>query len=239
MLERKMLVSDYDGTYNLHNDKTNNIQKNNLFVSSFIDSNNIFMFATGRTYNSIYDEFVKYNLRANYISCANGNVLFDSKFNLINYNRISYQNLLILKDYYDLFEFIEKKNPYGETADNEIVEYCLIYNSYLSKNKFLEFLLKKGNFSYYHEPTNPLMIHIFEKDNNKFESIQFVSQKENVNPKNIFTIGDGYNDIAMIKNYNGFSMNNSPQDVKDESLGNYSSVSTLIKDIQKSRVKMR
>ena len=51
---------------------------------------------------------------------------------------------------------------------------------------------------------------------------------ENVDKQNIFAIGDSYNDIEMIKNFNGFCVSNAEKEVKNISIKEYPSVSELI-----------
>ena len=47
----------------------------------------------------------------------------------------------------------------------------------------------------------------------------------------IFTIGDGLNDIPMIKDFNGYAMINAVDELKEISINEYESVSNLIDEI--------
>ena len=49
--------------------------------------------------------------------------------------------------------------------------------------------------------------------------------------ENIFTIGDSYNDIEMIKNFNGYCVNNAKEEIKKISQKQYKSVSKLIEEL--------
>ena len=48
---------------------------------------------------------------------------------------------------------------------------------------------------------------------------------------NVYTIGDGYSDIKMIKDYNGCCMLESVKELKHFSIKEYNSVSNFISDI--------
>ena len=68
----------------------------------------------------------------------------------------------------------------------------------------------------------------------KSYAIEEIAQIENINQEEIFTIGDGYSDIEMIKNYNGYCMEESvPELLKICSWKIIKSVSELIEKIQK------
>ena len=66
----------------------------------------------------------------------------------------------------------------------------------------------------------------------KSNAIEEIVQIEKVNRENIFTIGDGYSDIEMIKNYNGYCMEKSVQELLKICNGKIvKSVSELIEKI--------
>ena len=54
--------------------------------------------------------------------------------------------------------------------------------------------------------------------------------------KTIYTIGDGYSDINMIKEFNGFAMKNSVEELKKLDIKKYDSVSELIYDITEEKL---
>ena len=85
----KLLVSDYDGTFN--EDKSlSKINDNIDAVKRFMGNGNLFAFATGRSFYSIKGETSRYKIPYDYLICNNGSAIFDRDDNLI------FQNTIIL-----------------------------------------------------------------------------------------------------------------------------------------------
>ena len=236
---KNFLVSDYDGTYKMKPTVLDDLKKNNFAVQRFIDKGNIFMMATGRVFESIHKEFIEFDLKANYISCAEANVLFNNNFELLYYNTISKQDILKIKDYYKLLDEMIGKDPYGNVSSENIVEYNIRYKDEKSKRIFVENLRHNKLFAFYHDPLDPLNAHLFDKRNDKVKAIQFVATLENIPKNKIYTIGDGYNDLSMIEEFNGFAVKNAKYAAKFESLVVYNTVSDLVDDIEKENVPKR
>lgn len=74
-------------------------------------------------------------------------------------------------------------------------------------------------------------LEIISKDMNKSKAIQLLSEKININEKDIYTVGDGYSDIDMVTDYNGFAMKESVKELKDVAIEEINSVSELIQKI--------
>ena len=66
---------------------------------------------------------------------------------------------------------------------------------------------------------------------NGIDAVVFDS-KLNISKDNVYTIGDGYSDIDMIKNYNGFAINGALEELKKYALKEYDSVSELVEEIR-------
>ena len=145
---KNFLVSDYDGTYKMKPTVLDDLKKNNFAVQRFIDKGNIFMMATGRVFESIHKEFIEFDLNANYISCAEANVLFNNNFELLYYNTISKQDILKIKDYYKLLDEMIGKDPYGNVSSENIVEYNIRYKDEKSKRIFVKNLRHNKLFSF-------------------------------------------------------------------------------------------
>lgn len=234
-----LLATDYDGTYRMSPNIIEELNNNNLAVQKFVQKGNIFMIVTGRVFDSIYKEFVEFNLHANYISCAEANVLFNKNFELLYYNSISKEDILRIKDYYKLLDEMVGKDPYGNVSNDNIVEYHIRYKDKKSKDIFVKNLRHGKLFVFYHDSDDPLSAHLFDKRNDKVKAIQTVAMLEHIPQDRIYTIGDGYNDLSMIKKFNGFAIRNSKDAVKYESLGTYETVSDLIEDMENQNVSKR
>ena len=72
---------------------------------------------------------------------------------------------------------------------------------------------------------------IISKNTNKSKAIKLLSEKIEIKQEDIYTIGDGYSDIEMIKNFNGYSMKKSVDVLKKVAKKECNSVSELINEI--------
>ena len=78
-------------------------------------------------------------------------------------------------------------------------------------------------------------IEIISSETNKANAITEIAKIENINKKNVFTIGDSYNDIEMIENFNGFCVTSAENEIKNISTKEYISVSELIDKLLEKR----
>lgn len=235
----KLLVSDYDGTYKIKSYDENDINLNNIAIENFIYYGNKFIISTGRTYADILPEIENFNIFANYLSCANGNVIFDIFSNLIFYNVISYKDIEDFKNFFKFFEYIKSFNCYGEEDDKNIVEFKIKYKNYEVKENFKKYLLENNIHNFYHSPSDPLIIHFFNNNGSKVQSIDIISRLHNINSSDIYCIGDRDNDLDMIKKYNGYAIQGAKEHIKKDSLSIYNSVADLANDIIEGRAKIR
>lgn len=192
----KMLVSDYDNTFSV--DIKNNINS----VQNFM-KNNIFVIATGRSFIDFKKVEEKYNIKYNYLIIDHGaTIVYDDKIiytkcidndvlkkliNLLNNNIVFLcsglkkinilENITKINVHYDDIETSKKMNDFLNTNYKDYI------NSYL---------------------INPYTIEITSNLASKRIAIDYLNDVLNVD--SIYTIGDSYSDIDMIKSYNGFAM---------------------------------
>lgn len=76
-----LIVSDYDGTLK-KDENIEKLKKNLKILRSFLTDDLNIMVSTGRLYKSIRSEADKFEIPFNYMSCANGNILFDENFQI-------------------------------------------------------------------------------------------------------------------------------------------------------------
>lgn len=233
---KKLLVSDYDGTYKKNSIDYHGIKVNNEAIKRFIKEGHKFVLSTGRDYLSFFQELKKYHIIMNYISCGNGNAIFDSNLSLVLFNKISKRELNLFKDFYNYFEYVKMLNPYGEEDLNNIVEFEIRYKNLGAREKFQKFLVENKIFNYYHDPSDPLVIHIFNNNYKKSDSLIFLANREKISYSDIFCIGDGYNDYDMISRFNGYTVPNAKPELKRVSMGEYENVSDLSNNILKDEV---
>lgn len=235
----KLFVTDYDGT--LYKDDVS--LKENISMLKKLQNNNIkIMISTGRSYPSIKNQVDINNIPYDYLSCADGSILYDHEGKiLVMYNMDNtivkpfqefYQNLN-----YEEIQFVYKEG-YSNILKNENellgINVCIKTENYNQDivNRFLE--MNKNfpthNYLHYMHP-NFSYLCIKPKDITKESTIDYLVDNDNF--KNIYVIGDSYNDYEMIKKYNGVCMESSCIDVLEICQKKYLNVSNYIEELLK------
>ncbi len=234
----KLLVSDYDQTFYLNDDDVN---KNIISLERFINANNIFVIATGRAYASFKEVANKYNIKYSYLILEHGATILDSNDNIIftSYIQNDISKAILednsLKD--GRIQTICTSN--SKQVENTFKELTRIHFRYPSEDKAMH--IKKiidGKYakfvnSYY---VSYNCIEIISKNTSKADGISLIAKKIGVDNSDIYTIGDGYSDIDMIKRFNGYAIKGAVKELLQVSNGSYDSVSNYINDILESKI---
>ena len=227
----KILVSDFDGTFYLNNEDINkNIEK----VKEFRNAGNIFMIATGRSYDEFKEALSKHPLSYDYLIINNGATILDKNNNFINNCIIkNWVKKTLLKD----LDFSNITNIYGCTILNSKVDVKgrrltkihIEYNTLDEAKTICNYINKKYKLflkSYVIITTKS--VEIISSKCNKAKSVEKIAKAKKIDNKNIYAIGDSYNDFDMIKKFNGYTMENGKDELKQISLSIFPSVSQLI-----------
>ncbi len=230
---KKILVSDYDQTFYLNDE---DIEKNKKSVENFRKQENIFIFATGRSYFDFMNKAEQYKLKWDYLIINHGATILDKNNNIISNYTIDNDVIKNIKKDLEIEKAIKYfccnlENSRTNFNDKDLTKIHAKYeknkaeqiNSLINK-KYAEFVncyFVSGN-----------AVEIISNKTCKSNAIEEIVQIEKVNRENIFTIGDGYSDIEMIKNYNGYCMEESVQELLKICNGKIvKSVSELIEKI--------
>ena len=230
---RKILVSDYDQTFYLNDE---DIEKNKKSVENFRKQENIFIFATGRSYFDFMNKAEQYKLKWDYLIINHGATILDKNNNIISNYTIDNDVIKNIKKDLEIEKAIKYfccnlENSRTNFDDKDLTKIHAKYeknkaeqiNSLINKkySEFVNCYLVSGN-----------AVEIISNKTSKSNAIEEIVQIEKVNRENIFTIGDGYSDIEMIKNYNGYCMEKSVQELLKICNGKMvKSVSELIEKI--------
>ena len=227
MSNKTLLVSDYDDTLNIEK------EKNLKYIKKFM-KNNIFVIATGRSYISIKQRLkIDMNgLTPDYLITNHGATILNNKNEVINTHFIEKE--IVNK----ILTLIDKKitykiNFYGAKKFNEnINKIMLIFKSIDEATDTFNKIKKANLVTVYlinREGKFP-KVEIINKKVNKAKAIEFIEKLEN--PSKIEVIGDGTQDIEMIKKYNGNCMFNAVDKVKEISKKQYKYVYELIEELE-------
>lgn len=231
-MSKLMLVSDYDGT--LKRD-IKNLKINIECVNKFRKNGNLFAISTGRSYHSIKKECIKYNINYDYLFCNNGAVLFD------------YNDNIIYQKYFDE-EILQKINSVVENCITSKNNSCCDNNEEMI-DKIIELYLKLDFFNAclsIHECINckyvnfkilKYLIYVFlKKTIDKSIGLQILADRlsNDIPKKNIITVGNNYNDLTMLKDFNGYRLTSSYPFLIGKGLNVTDEVHVLIKKLDKS-----
>lgn len=209
---KKILISDYDGTF-YQNDI--DIKKNIDKVNEFRTLDNLFVLATGRSYVDLKQKIDKYEIPYDYLILNHGALLLS-------------KDLVIIKVFTLDKELVDSILEYANNKDI----YDVILISAFDKNvtdtlNIVKIMLKLYNYdkalevknyidksypnigSYLARDEEHYLVEVVSCKASKSFMIEKILDKEKIVKKNVYTIGDGINDIDMIRDYNGYRVSNS------------------------------
>lgn len=227
-----LIVSDYDGTLK-KGEYIESIKPNVDLLKRISNNEVIFMLSTGRLYRSIKSEIEKFDIPFQYLSCANGNILFDKDFQVIFKTYIDSEIINDLKPFYRKILSIDALDEYGTLVSNNPTEYLVhLVEESETRRKVVNMLLDSPKVDYCTDGSNRYTIHIFSMSS-KITTIEIAKKMLNISKEAIYTIGDGPNDLEMIKKYNGFIIGNAVDNGTDLSyLPKFNSFSDCVEEIQ-------
>lgn len=226
----KILISDYDNTFYI-NDK--DIETNKYYLKEYLKNKNIFIIATGRSYYDFIKKQKKYNFYYDYAILNHGATIIDNNKNIIKNINIEKSILKSLKETLRLKEckkyFCCNKKESRMPFNNHISKINIKYKDKQTTLKVIKELNEKykNYINSYYISTN--CIEIVSIKASKINAIKKLTSK--YNKEDIYTIGDSYSDIEMIKEYNGYRMSNCIENLKEITSKKVDSVSELIKII--------
>lgn len=228
---KKILVSDFDGTFYLKNVDINDNIKN---VENFRSNGNLFIIATGRSYDEFKEALEVHPLSYDYLIINNGATILNEKHEFINNCIIkNWAKNRLFKD----LDFSIITNIYGcnilkskiDVKNKRLTKIHIEYQTLEQAKSVKDFINKKYKFTLksYVIPTTK-SVEIISSKCNKAKSVKKLAKSNKINKNNIYAIGDSYNDYDMIKSFNGYAMENAKPEIKEISIEVLPSVSSLI-----------
>lgn len=223
----KLLASDYDKTLKCG---FLILKLNIKRLNKFIQDGNIFLLNTGRPYDSIIKEIIKYKIPYHYLSCNDGNILFNAKNEVIYSSNL---DNIIEKE----LKKLQKINKF-QINTIKFLENILEYEIVISKlNELfllnLDKIMLKYNMCYKVFKEKDYHIYIYSNMVSKSKPIEFVKEIHDIHKNNIYTIGDNINDLEMLRDYYGYAMFHSKKEIKKIAGNSILSVSSLIRKLRR------
>lgn len=249
----KLFVTDLDGTLVEYNNMTD---ENLEGIKKLNISGELLAVATGRAYNSCAFLKDKYGIKADYLILLNGGLIIDKDGKVVHHKEISYNTVnSIINDIKSDDSVISVETGYTsyvvhgrykEDIDWDGLEYEELENIkdknlslislYYPKSDIeeVEKICRFINEKYSDEIVayrNTCFIDVVPKGCSKGEGVSYVKERENIDTKNTYAIGDSYNDIPMLKESgHSFTFENVEDGIKKEADCVVSSVAEAIKN---------
>ena len=198
----KIIVSDFDNTF-----YTAEYEKNIQLIKSFIEKGNKFIIATGRPIYLLKPDIEDYNLDCSYIVCNDGGVIFDSKGKKIFEENIDKE---VAKEVYELLSKDDNfEEVFIDTALNFSKDINDTFNAILALPKDKKIAQKQIDELMEKYPSiqgyiSHRWLNILNKNSSKGNAIKMLMNMNNWSYDDVITIGDNYNDVSMLENFNSF-----------------------------------
>lgn len=247
-IDKKILVSDYDKTFYLNDE---DVEINKIAINKFREKGNLFVIATGRSYYDIQKEINKYKINYDYLIINHGASILSGKDEIV-YN-FPIKNEIISKIRNNLeidipnMKFHLENDTYSTStnkyfcckekvsrldfSNKDLTKINIKLDSEETANKINNIMNDKYSENINCYKVSKDIIEIIAKEINKCKAIKLLADYYNLDNKFIYTIGDGYSDIEMIKNFNGYAMKDSVEELKKVAKKEFESVSLLINEL--------
>lgn len=223
----KLLVSDYDGTFKTD---AKNIKLNVEAIEEFRKNGNHFAIATGRSFDSIKEEIVKYKIPYDYLITNDGAIVFDEFDNMLHAFSKEHEALLNLQKGLEARGY--KVKVYTVPNSNKIIELEILlkpFEKFIDMNTFLhanvgiiESTFQEGLKKYI----------FFKQKTDKSTAIKKLLELKNMTYDLITAVGNDSNDISMLRDFKGYKMTKSERGLMSQQFPNIDQVHMLVKKIR-------
>lgn len=221
-----LLASDFDRTFYINN---YDFKCNLKLLPEFMKSN-VFAIVTGRSYDD-YMNVTKNCIPVNYLIINHGATILKDDI-VINSTPISNKTVTKLKKIFnfDDLEYFACKDKFSrvdiDTKDLSKINITMQDN--LVAKKAVDYINQ-----YFDDIKAYILFHknqleIVSAMANKRNAVKYIANLENINRYNIYTVGDGYTDFEMIKDYNGYCMSDCVSELKNVAIKSVDSVGNII-----------
>jgi hypothetical protein len=251
----KIIASDYDGTFNHHGIS----EKNREAVKKWRAAGNLFGIVTGRDGAFIKNFTNEVNVEMDFLIIYNGVNIYDFKGDggqprlikqLLGKSSRIYDMLpLILRKEGDWAEVVTPDKTYYTTYNDEPAprdtwvkseavkeanEFIQIYSLYKTEAEALEVARRLSeDFGGDLSPmVNGSWLNAAPPGVTKSTGVWEYAKLASVAREDIYTIGDSYNDLAMLRDFNGYTLEHGAAELKKSARAVYGGVWEMIENIK-------
>ena len=221
-----LLASDFDRTFYINN---YDFKKNVEAVKKF-RKNNMFVITTGRSYQD-YMNITKNYVPTDYLILNHGATILKND-KVIRSTCISNSSLEKIRKLFDFnnIEYFATKDKESRVSINEdnLSKINITLQDNLVVKKAVDYINNNFNDIKAYILFHKNQFEIISIKTDKLDALKYISEIENIDRINIYTVGDGYTDINMVKYYNGYAVKDAIDDLKDVATNVVNSVSEII-----------
>lgn len=235
----KLLASDFDCTFYLNDD---DMELNKLFVNKFMSLGNLFIIATGRSYSAFLNVLNRFQFDYNYVILNHGATIVDKNSQILFNTAISNDILSHLEkdleiDTCEKFFCCSGIESGLNFTHKDLTKIHVKYGSNERSLQMANIINEKyGDYvtAYF---MNTDFIEVISNKTSKANAIyKLMDYCGKIDKSNVYTIGDSYSDMEMVKEFKGFCIQGSVPELKKISNAEYSSVSLLLSDIINNKI---
>lgn len=249
----KLLASDYDGTLRtgVYVD-----EEDVAAIQRFREAGHLFGLVTGRSMESLQIELERNHLRCDFIITNNGGVVFDGKGQLLESQRMDFDKALdiisyvktlecasyVINDGFHRYKFdvdaTQEDHKYGNmpSASQQEAEV-------LDRGKIAQIVISLNDDALAHEIANHIntdfagyatayvnvnCVDIVPFGVSKADALMYMENHLGIDHEDVYTIGDSFNDVPMLKAFHGSAMIHSRSAVQVTAEHVFSSVGECI-----------
>lgn len=235
----KVIASDFDGTFS----REGGILQSDLdAVSRWREAGNLFGFSTGRCFGSIYKKAK--NMTVDFFVCSGGAAVYSGEGDLIWEDPFTFEVFMeameIAKDYdmpyIDLaygrkiwelrYRYAQKPFPEDVTLLHHAAFSCA--SPEIAQKLSADIAEKMSSRAL--GQWNHMNVDLVSPGVTKTTGITEYIKLMGVDKNDVITVGDNYNDIEMIRDFNGYAVEGAVDELKKAAKGVYSNFTDLVND---------
>lgn len=254
----KILASDFDGTlYYEGSQLAEDIQA----IKEFRAAGNRFGIVSGRSMESLKEAIMKYKIPFDFLVLNNGGIIYDENEKLIDAHYLNHEQAIkiikhiktltgvgayVINDGYYRHKFVVDQKSvdfkYSGLTDESASEVDILAKTRIAQivislsdehqakkiAQNIHDMFAKDACAY----VNTHCIDIVPVNISKGNALMNIVEMFGVCKQCVHVIGDSYNDLSMIQNYQGYAMKWAPKEVLDQAIRSYVSVKECIENIQ-------
>lgn len=254
----KVVASDYDGTLRTQEQ----VEKKDIdMIRAFRKAGNMFGLVSGRSMESMISEIKSNQIPFDFIVVNNGGVVydadlhklqcvyfdFDQALDIISYIKTLHCASYIINDGYHRYKFsvdpTQEDFKYGHVPqsirreeqvldDAKIAQLVISIHDSMRADEIAAYI--NMNFRGYAVAyVNVNCVDIVPFGISKAQGLYVIESEYNLCHDDIYVIGDSFNDLPMLEEFQGYAVAHAQSVIKDQAQGVYVSVGALMEDLMK------